>query len=207
MRRHAGLLVVISIAIATGAGTVSGAGGAISGTVTVAGLASGVNTVVFIQEAPAAPPSAAPVEMNQRGYEFIPKVLPVVAGTTVRFRNSDPVAHNVFSPDYEKYDLGAWLQGQSRDYAFAACAKPPCVYAQLCKTHPQMDAYVVVLQNPYFGVADKAGRYEIRNVPPGKYTVAVWHARKYGAQPKLVTVDAGAPAPLSFELNRRPASF
>ena len=67
--------------------------------------------------------------MDQRAMQFIPHVLPVVAGTTVKFLNSDPSPHNVFSPDYEKYDLGTWQQGQTKE-TFPECAKPPC-YAQL----------------------------------------------------------------------------
>jgi len=200
MKRHASALVAIVMAIGGHGADVRGAGGVISGTVTITGLPTGANSVVYIEEAPATPPPATPVEMNQRGMEFIPKILPVVTGTTVKFLNSDQVNHSVFSPDYEKYDLGSWPQGQTKDYAFTTCAKPPCVYAQLCKSHPQMDGYVVVLQNQYFAVTDKTGHYEIRNVPPGSYTVGVWHARRFGAAAKHVTVSGAAPLAVNFAL-------
>jgi plastocyanin len=202
-RRYAGFLAaIVAATIIARTGTLGGAGGTISGTVKITGLASNAGAVVYIQETPGTFPPTMPAEMDQRTYEFIPHVLPVVAGTTVKFLNGDPVAHNVFSPDYEKYNLGTWSQGQTKDYAFTECAKPPCVYTQLCKVHPQMDAYIVVLQNPYFAVADKAGHYEIGNVPPGSYTLAVWYARRYKAQPKPVTVDAGGPATVDFVLDR-----
>jgi len=204
MTRHAALLVAIAFAFVAHAPAVRGAGatggGVIAGTVTITGLPSGANTVVFIEQAAAAAPPAAPVEMNQRGMEFIPKILPIVAGTTVRFLNSDPTDHNVFSPDYEKYDLGTWKQGQTKDYVFPPCAKTPCAYAQLCKAHPQMDGYIVVLQNQYFAVTDKLGHYEIRDVPPGNYMVGVWHARRYEAPAKPVTVSGTAPSTLNFQL-------
>ena len=200
MKRQVCALVAIVAAIAGHAVTVRGAGGVISGTVTITGLPTGANTVVYIEEAPAAPAAATPAEMNQRGMEFIPKILPVVTGTTVKFLNSDSVNHNVFSPDYEKYDLGSWPQVQTKNYAFTTCAKPPCVYAQLCKSHPQMDGYVVVLQNQYFAVTDKTGHYEIRNVPPGQYTLAVWHARRYGAAAKPVTITGSTPLAVNFAL-------
>ena len=115
--------------------------------------------------------------------KFAPHVLPIVAGTTVRFLNSDPTQHNVFSPDYEKYNLGTWPQGQTKDHVFAKCAKAPCVYVQLCRIHPEMEAYVVVLQNPFFAVTAADGQYKIDNVPPGSYSLGVWHA-KGKAQPK-----------------------
>jgi hypothetical protein len=64
-----------------------------------------------------------------------------------------------------------------------------------------MEGFVVVLQNPFFAVTDRDGRYEIQNVPPGSYTLAVWHA-KAKATPKPVTVDAAKPAVVDFVLGR-----
>ena len=206
MSRHAGFLAAIVAATVIGhTGTVGGAVSTMSGTVTITGLASSANALVYIQEAPGTFPPGAPVEMNQRAMQFVPHLLPVVAGTTVKFLNSDPSPHNVFSPDYEKYDLGTWQQGQSKDYTFPECAKPPCVYAQLCKIHAEMDAYIAVLQNPYFAITDKNGHYEIGNVPPGSYTLAAWYAsrtRRYKAQPKPVTVDADASVTVDLLLER-----
>lgn len=174
----------------------------ISGTVKVTGSTSSVDVVVYIQQAPGTfTPPAKPVEMDQKQMQFIPRVLPVVAGTTVKFLNSDPTPHNVFSPDHEKYNLGTWPQGQNKDYAFTKCAKPPCVYTQLCRVHPEMEGYVVVLQNSYFAVTDKSGHYQIEGVPPGSYTVGVWHV-KAKAPAKPVTVDAAKPAIVDFTLAR-----
>jgi hypothetical protein len=133
--------------------------------------------------------------------QFIPHVLPVVAGTTVKFQNSDPTPHNVFSPDFEKYNLGTWPKGQSKDYTFSKCTKFPCAYTQLCRVHPEMEGFVVVLPNPYFAVSDKEGKFEIKGVPAGQYTVAVWHP-KLKAQPKPATVEAGKPATVNFDLAR-----
>jgi plastocyanin len=176
----------------------SAADGTIQGTVKVTGLASNADAVVYVvQAAGPAAPSNKPAEIDQRNMQFVPHVLPIVAGTTVRFLNSDPTAHNVFSPDHEKYDLGTWSQGQSKTHAFATCPKPPCVYVQLCRIHPEMEAYVVVLQNPFFAITAADGRYKIDNVPPGSYTLGVWHA-KGKAQPKPAAVDAAKPAVVDF---------
>jgi hypothetical protein len=139
--------------------------------------------------------------MDQRKMQFIPHVLPVVVGTTVKFLNSDPTPHNVFSPDFEKYNLGTWPQGQTKDHTFAQCAKFPCVYTQLCRVHPEMEGFVVVLPNPHFAVSDKDGRFEIKGVAPGSYTVGVWHPKLKGA-PKPVTVEAGKAASADFTLAR-----
>jgi plastocyanin len=179
---------------------VSGAGGEISGTVKVTGVASSADAVVYIQQAPGTFP-AKTTEMDQRKMQFIPHVLPVVVGTTVKFLNSDPTPHNVFSPDNDKYNLGTWPQGQTKDHLFGSCAKVPCVYTQLCRVHPEMEGFVVVLQNPYFALTDKDGHYKIDGVPPGSYTVGVWHP-KAKAQPKPAVVDAATPATVDFVLGR-----
>jgi plastocyanin len=180
----------------------SAADGTIQGTVKVTGLASNADAVVYVVQAagPTAPPNK-PADIDQRNMQFLPHVLPIVAGTTVRFLNSDPTAHNVFSPDHEKYDLGTWSQGQSKTHAFATCPKPPCVYVQLCRIHPEMEAYVVVLQNPFFAITAADGRYKIDNVPPGSYTLGVWHA-KGKAQPKPAAVDAAKPAVVDFVMGK-----
>jgi plastocyanin len=200
MMRHALLAATATALLIAPAGT-AGAGSAISGTVKVVGASSSANAVVYVEQAPgpSAPPPA--VEMNQQKMQFIPHVLPVVAGTTVKFLNSDPTPHNVFSPDNEKYNLGTWPQGQTKEHGFTACKKFPCVYTQLCRVHPEMEGYVVVLPNPYFATTTADGKYEIKDVPPGSYQVAIWH-EKGKAQPKPVTVDAAKPAVVDFVLTK-----
>jgi plastocyanin len=183
-------------------GQLSAAGGKIEGTVKATGLASNADAIVYVVQGTGTfTPPAKAADMDQRNMQFVPHVLPIVAGTTVRFLNSDPTSHNVFSPDREKYDLGTWPQGQSKTRTFAACPKAPCVYVQLCRIHPEMEAYVVVLQNPFFAVTGADGKFSIADVPPGSYSLAVWHA-KGKAQPKPVTVDVTKPAVVDFVLSK-----
>jgi plastocyanin len=200
-RRSLSCAAAIAAIVATRFVLVSGAGGEITGSVKVTGAASNADAVVYIQQAPGTFPAGKTADMDQRKMQFIPHVLPVVAGTSVKFLNSDPTPHNVFSPDNEKYNLGTWPQGQTKEHTFASCPKPPCVYTQLCRVHAEMEGFVVVLQNPYFAVTDKDGHYRIEGVPPAAYTLAVW-AAKTKAAPKPVTVDAGKPATVDFVLAR-----
>ena len=193
---------IVAAVLAVHATPAGDAPSAISGTVKITGLASNAGAVVFVQEAPGTFPAAKPASMDQRSMKFIPHVLPIVVGTTVKFLNSDPTQHNVFSPDNEKYNLGTWPQGQTKDYAFGKCAKAPCVYTQLCRIHPEMEAFIVVLQNPYFGVTDQAGKYEIANVPAGRYVLAAWHF-KGKAQSKPVSVETAKPSMVDFVLASR----
>lgn len=132
-------------------------------------------TLVYFEEISGgkfSPPAVNPV-MDQRRKVFSPHVLPVLVGTTVEFLNSDTFDHNVFSPDGEEYDLGKWGQGEKRSYTF----KQPGVYTQLCRVHPEMVAYVVVVKTPHFVMADKEGKFRIPNLPPGTWTLRMWNER------------------------------
>lgn len=171
--------------------------GAVSGSVTAKGLRTNGDIVVSLQVPGAkVTPPAKPAEMDQKGMVFGPHVMAVVRGTRVRFLNSDAVAHNVFSPE-GKYNLGTWPQGESREYAF----DKPGAYTQLCRVHPEMEAFVVVLETPYFAVTDRTGKYEIADVPPGKYTLVAW-SEKLKAVKQEVTVESGKPLTVNLAMTR-----
>ncbi len=126
--------------------------------------------VVFVANVPGQFPPSRDQRMDQKKMTFVPHVLPVVVGTTVSFTNSDAVGHNVYSPDNETYNLGTWPKGESRPYTF----KKTGVYTQLCSIHPEMQAFIIVLQNPFFAVTKAGGHFTIPNVPPGEYVLKVW---------------------------------
>jgi len=195
------LLAAAALALGLPAAHLGAAGGVIEGTVKTAGGSPAANAVVFVEKAPGPPAAAGTATMDQRNMTFVPHVVPVLVGTTVKFLNDDAVQHNVFSPDYEKYNLGTWPQGQTKDHVFAKCAKPPCAYVQLCRIHPEMEGYIVVLDNPYFAKTDAQGHYEIDNVPPGAYTLGLW-AEKGKAAPTPVKVDGTRPATVDFSVGR-----
>lgn len=158
------------------------------------------DTVVYIERVEGDfPPPEEHAKMDQIELTFIPHVLVVLKGTTVDYHNSDDIAHNVFSPDdvADKMNLGTWLSGEVRSYTF----NKPGVAAMLCNVHPEMEAFVVVLQNPYFAKTDKEGNYEIKNVLPGEYTLKVWN-QKYKAKPKKVDIKEGGTVTVDFKLKR-----
>lgn len=162
----------------------------ISGTVTATGMRSSADAVVYVEaiEGEEFPAPAEPVLMDQKAKVFLPKVLPVVVGTTVDFLNSDPFAHNVFTPDKcaDEFDLGSWPTGETKSHTF----DEPCAAVMLCNVHPEMVGYIVAVDTPYFAVTDADGHYHIEGVPDGTYTVSVWHER-FKKQSQEVTV-AGA---------------
>ena len=151
-------------------------------------------TVVYIESAPGdfTPPEKNPV-MDQINMIFSPHILPVLVGTTVDFLNSDDVAHNVFSPDEsaDKMNLGTWPKGEIRSFTFKNSCEKVCDPVLLCNVHPEMEAYVVVIDNPYFSKADDSGFFQISCVPPGKYNVKVWHPKLKAEAVSIVMPDSG----------------
>ena len=113
--------------------------------------------------------------VDQRDLRFVPRTLVVLPGTTVEFRNSDPILHNVFSPPgvAEGFDLGIYPRTERRLHTFTA----PGAHVILCHVHPEMVAYIVVVPTPWYAVVDDEGRFRITGVPPGRYRLRVWHRR------------------------------
>lgn len=190
-----------AFALSLGGATTSEAAdatGEIVGTVTAGVAKHRANTVVYVKNAGQGT-STATVKMDQKGMMFTPRVLPIQKGTTVEFSNSDPVGHNVFTPDGDKYDLGTWPKGETRKYTF----KNPGVFRQLCKVHDDMIAYIVVVDTKYFAVSDKNGEFKLPALPPGKYTLSFWH-EKLGAKDVTVDVVAGKPTKIDVPLEKKP---
>jgi len=160
-------------------------GGTISGTVDVQPAKYLEETVVYVKSVPGAYKPAEHT-LDQKGMTFTPHILLVTQGDTVKFLNHDTVAHNVYSPDNEGFNLGTFKENEVRTHSFAK----PGVYTQLCSIHPEMLGYVFVGQNPFAAAVDKKGKYVIKNVPPGNYQLAVWNSKLKGPE-KPVTVTAG----------------
>jgi len=173
--------------------------GEIKGTVKAVGARNNADAVVYVDSISGktfeAPEKHA--ECDQKDLVFVPHVLPVLVGTTVDFKNSDAVMHNVFSPDKcaDKFNLGSWPQGQARSYTF----KVPCVATLLCNVHPEMEGFVVAVPTPYFAVTDKSGAYTIPDVPDGKYTVKVWHPKLKETSREVAVAGA---TEVDFELHK-----
>jgi plastocyanin len=163
------------------------AGNAVHGSARV-GDSPAVGAVVWL-DAPDAPRASEPttVVLDQRNLKFHPRVLAARVGSVVEFPNHDRVFHNVFSFQNGKlFDLGMYPTGTVRQVTFDR----PGVSRIFCNIHPQMAAYIVMVDSPYFAVADQSGRFTIANVPPATYTYHAW--RSAGAElSATVAIDAG----------------
>jgi len=188
--------------------------GKIKGTVSPKGLRTSAGIVVYLSKAPAlgVDLSKAKFVMDQQNLEFIPHILPIPVGSTVLFPNNDKVDHNVFSMSRtKKFNLGSYKPGESQTVVFD---KPGIVEVR-CDVHAEMAAYILVMKNPYFGITDKNGNFEIPDsgylqrvglnsiddLPPGNYSIKTWHEKLQTDKQTIVVPDAGDAA-VQLDLKR-----
>jgi plastocyanin len=177
-------------------------GGDIKGKVSVQGLKSAENIVVYIDVIPEKKfdgPTTKPV-VDQAKMTFNPHVSVVQTGTTVEFLNSDPVGHNVYWPSISgnkklAHNLGTWPKGEKKSFQFNDVG----VASLLCNVHPEMNGYIVVSPTPYFAVTDKSGNYEIKNVPAGSYTLKTWSEDGKVTTQTVEVTASGATADLTVK--------
>lgn len=180
----------------------------VSGTVSGGGSAGPGGAVVYLKrlDAPTPRPRAGkPKTVVQRNKRFEPRVLAVTVGTTVDFRNDDPLFHNVFSLSRPNdFDLGLYKGGTSKSQTFDT----PGPVQLLCNIHSSMQAYIYVVDTPWFAQADGSGRFSIRGVPPGEYQVSVWHeAATRAAETKVKLAESTAPLSLSVDGDKGAPAF
>ena len=178
--------------------------GKIKGKVTVKGLRTPADIVVYLSKAPTPDVdlSKAKFVMDQQNLAFIPSVLPIPVGSTVLFPNNDKVDHNVFSMSRtKKFNLGSYKPGESKTVVF----DKPGIVELRCDVHAEMAAYILVMKNPYFAVTDKQGNFEIpdagylqqvglediADLPPGKYSVKTRHQKLKTQKKSIVVPDTG----------------
>jgi plastocyanin len=151
------------------------------------------------------PVAVAPVavEIGTSRKEFSPHVLVVPAGSSVGFPNHDPFNHNVFSLSEESpFDLGLYGRGQTRSVRFARSG----IVRVYCNVHAQMSAIVVVRDSPYFAQPSSDGSFTLPSVPPGEYSLHLWHERAPEVT-RVLTVPADGIGALALELDARGYQF
>lgn len=142
-----------------------------------------------------APPGNAAV-MDQKGCWFEPRVLGMQTGQEFAVTNSDPVTHNIHPRAHANRE---WNQSQAE-------GSPPLqrkfMYPEImirvkCNIHNWMHAWIGVVDHPYFAVTGSDGSFELKNVPPGEYTVEAWQ-EELGVVVQRVSVAASGKAEVEF---------
>src|SRR6059036_4375894 len=146
------------------------------------------SAVVYLEGAgPPAPLVTVQIAINDK--EYVPRVVVVPVGSTVRFQNHDPFDHNVFSASGPNpFDLGQYGRGEARSWTFTS----PGLVRIFCNVHPRMVAFVQVLAGRHFTQAAADGSFEIVDVPPGTWAVHAWHERSPPVARTVSVTTAGA---------------
>ena len=137
--------------------------------------------------------------IDQRNLKFIPTVVAIMVGETVDFPNHDKTWHNVYSKGgANDFDLGLYSPGKTRTQKFAR----PGVSRILCNAHPDMEAFVVVKDHPFFSVTDNRGNYQIENIPLGRVRVQTWYPNLEIRSEPVEIVRDGEVFALNVELKK-----
>ena len=129
-----------------------------------------------------------PVTIDQSGCWFRPRVLGIQTNQTLQVVNSDPVTHNIH-PMAEINREWNHSQGPGDAPLSRRFIKPEVMIRVKCNIHSWMHAFIGVVDNPYYAVSKDDGTFEIKDLPSGTYTLAVWQ-ENLGTQEQQVTVTA-----------------
>jgi plastocyanin len=154
------------------------------------------NVVVRLKNGPAAPAPSTPITIEQDGCLYRPRVQGAVAGQKIEIRNADPTLHNVHAYQGPKTVFNQAQPPKTPPISKAIAADADVIRLK-CDVHSWMASYVVVSKSPFFATSGASGRFEIKDVPPGKYTVEAWH-EKLGTKTAEVVVEEGKTADLPF---------
>lgn len=140
-------------------------------------------------------PPAAPVVMDQVGCVFTPHVVGMMTGQEIEYRNSDPVSHNIRAMPKKNDAFNTIFTAKMSSKS--KLGQPEFGIPLKCDIHFWMSAYVHVMSHPFFAVTDTDGSFVIKDVPPGEYTLLLWH-ETLKSQTQKITVKAGQVEELDF---------
>jgi plastocyanin len=139
-----------------------------------------------------------PVVVDQKGCRFNPHVIGVMAGQPVKFTNSDGTMHNVhMTPTINTNQTVDLSEPPNGTGEMRTLASPELMIPVRCNNHPWMEAFINVAANPFYAVSDENGRFIIKGLPPGTYTLVADH-EVLGTQTATVTVGSRQTAPQDF---------
>lgn len=157
------------------------------------------NVFVYIKEGlegKSFEPPAEPVTIDQSGCRFQPRVFGIQTAQLLHVTNSDPVTHNIHPLAQVNR---AWNQSQDpgSEPLKRRFKEREVMIRVKCNIHSWMRAWIGAVEHPYFAVTGTTGAFELKNIPPGDYTLEVWH-EQLGTQVQKVTVRPSAKEDLTF---------
>jgi plastocyanin len=151
-------------------------------------ISDGLGTATF-------PVPDQPAVMEQKGCQYKPHVLAMRAGQKLDVVNSDATTHNIHPmPNNNREWNISQPHGVPIEQVFA---REEIAISVKCNVHPWMRSYIAVIKNPFFAVTGKNGSFDLKDLPPGNYTLTAWH-EKLGTKMQKITVGAGETKTVNF---------
>jgi len=147
------------------------------------------NAVVYVKEGLGDRVFAVPTEpetIDQKGCVFLPRIAGAQVDQPLRLLNSDPMAHNVhgLAKNSRQWNFSLGVKGAARTITVD---KPEVMIEIKCDIHPWMRTYLGIFAHPYFALSGADGRFTLKDLPPGEYTIEVWHER-FGTRSQQVSL-------------------
>jgi plastocyanin len=156
------------------------------------------NVVIYVSDGLAGKtfqPPQQPAVLEQKGCQYKPHVLALQANQKFSVVNSDETTHNIHpNPNNNREWNMTQPHGMPLEQSFA---REEIAIPVKCNVHPWMKGYVAVFKHPYFAVSDKNGSFDLKDLPPGTYTITAWQ-EKLGTQTTKVTIGAGEAKTVDF---------
>jgi hypothetical protein len=169
---------------------VVGSGGGLENVVVY--VSSGVSGQTF-------DPPSEPAVITQKGCMYQPHVLAMQTNQKLNIVNDDKTSHNIHpSPVNNREWNKSQPPGTPMDGTFT---REEIAVPVKCNIHPWMKSYIAVLKNPFFSTTGKAGEFEIKDLPPGTYTLTAWH-EKLGTKSQTITIPGAESKSIDFVFNQ-----
>jgi len=162
------------------------------------------NVIVYVSEGlgdRTFDPPANPVVIEQKGCTYRPHVLTMQANQKIQIVNSDPTSHNIHPMPLNNRE---WNKSQpsGQPPIEATFAREEIAIPVKCNEHPWMRAYIAVFKHPFFMVTGKDGKFDLKGLPPGEYTISAWH-EKFGTVEQKITVGGKETKTMDFVFKAR----
>lgn len=165
---------------------VTGPGGALADVVVF--IRSGLGNYRF-------PAPSNPVQIDQKGCLYNPRIVALMVGQRLEIRNSDSTLHNIHSMAREN---PTWNRSEPEGATiFETFPRAELAVPLVCNVHPWMRGFAFVFDNPYYAITGAAGKFTIPNLPPGDYTMEAWQER-YGVLDQAITIAPHSSVSLHF---------
>jgi plastocyanin len=147
------------------------------------------------------PVPATPVVLDQKGCRYVPHVLGIQVGQPMQIVSSDPTLHNVHAvaEANREFNTGQPVPGVPHTHSFSTTE---VMVPFKCDVHRWMNAFVGVVDHPFYAVSAADGRFELKGLPPGTYTIEAWH-EQLGTQTQTVTIGEKETKDVGFSFTSR----